>query len=1175
MPSIRLRSRLLSVLSLVLGLAAFSCALPSALASQGSLSAQTGSPGEAEAALWPRHPSLSPDGETVVFTSGGDLWAASASGGKATRLSAHPAREARSAFSPDGQLLAFESDRDGAMNLYVAEVRGRGAELVLGPVRRVTVSDQGQGLGGFSADGSALYFAENRERGIHRAARVWRAPLDGGPVTRLADVYGAQPRATHDGDGFVYRRGRPNTDRPAYRGSGSPELVRYFAGDGRAVVLTAGDASEGDPEPLPDGSLLFLSSRDGLFDLWRLPAGGVEAEGARAERLAAFRPSAEEATLAHGIADLTASWSGNRAAFCLWDGLYVIDLERPGAGPRRLALSASADSAEPAVRRHDLSREVSEAVLSPDGKTLAVVARGEVLVRAVEDDRPTRRVTRSVAREADLAWSPCGTWLWFSVDTGEGVHLARASVQLARRDIVRPSAQPKDETAEQEPSEAIEEDAEDAEDAPEQGESATAEEAAEGDEPVEAAASAPSAKEVGERWSEALTFQVEVFAEDAAGLRSPLPSPCGRWLLALRGFGGLVRYDLGSGEMEVLLDGWATPEVVWAADGRHVVYAIEDLDHNADVFLWDLGEFGDPDSRGTPINLTRHPDHDRAPALSADGKVLVFLSDRDGNNWEFDVWAVFLDRSLEGLADWELEQHFKDAARELGRRKPLEPGAAPPEPLTFDAEDAWRRVRRLVATPGSQGNLALTPAGDRVLFSARIDGDTGLYSVDHRGRDRKTVHSSTVSGTSVALDGSRALFVTGGQARSASPSGGSAKAHPVAARIEVEVEAEQRQKFAEAARMLRDRFYHPTLKDLDWARLSERYGELAARTRSAAEFNRVLQLLFGELDGSHTGAWGGDSFSAPSPGNGYLGIDAEPTEGGWRVLRVLPDGPADRAHSRLEPGDVIAAVGDERLAEPGAFAHRDLHAALAGTAGQEVLLELAPEDGEENGRWVLIQPVSGGADLNLRYEAEVLARRAEVERLSEGRLGYLHIRGMNMPSVRDFERDLFAAASGREGLVIDVRDNGGGSTTDILLSSLTAPVHAYTVPRGADADAVPRDTYPRDRRLIYGYSRPINVLINANSFSNAEIFAHAIRTIGRGRTVGEATYGGVISTGAHRLIDGTTVRIPFRGWYLPDGTDMENNGTPADVPVALTPQDELDGRDPQLEAAVRELLERL
>lgn len=250
----------------------------------------------------------------------------------------------------------------------------------------------------------------------------------------------------------------------------------------------------------------------------------------------------------------------------------------------------------------------------------------------------------------------------------------------------------------------------------------------------------------------------------------------------------------------------------------------------------------------------------------------------------------------------------------------------------------------------------------------------------------------------------------------------------------------------------------------------------------------------------------------------------------------------------------------------------DLAVQLAGTAGRETLLKVRNSEGAE--RLMLITPISSGGDSALRYDAEVARRAALVDKLSAGKLGYLHIRGMDIGSVRDFERDLYAAAHGKDGLLIDVRDNGGGWTTDILLASLTAPRHAYTVARGADEATMPRDAYPRDRRLIYAYNRQISVLINQNSYSNAEIFPHSIKTIGRGKLVGEPTFGAVISTGAASLIDGTTVRMPFRGWYLLDGTDMENNGAEPDIAVRMTPEAEESGDDPQIEAAVKELLER-
>jgi tricorn protease len=231
------------------------------------------------------------------------------------------------------------------------------------------------------------------------------------------------------------------------------------------------------------------------------------------------------------------------------------------------------------------------------------------------------------------------------------------------------------------------------------------------------------------------------------------------------------------------------------------------------------------------------------------------------------------------------------------------------------------------------------------------------------------------------------------------------------------------------------------------------------------------------------------------------------------------------------------------------------------------------ENGPDVSLDLLITPVSSGAERQLRYDDWQLAKARKVDELSGGRLGYLHIRSMGGPDLVEYERDLYAAAAGKEGLLIDVRSNGGGWTTDLVLASLMYPRHAFTIPRGADP--IEGQGYPQDRLYIQRFNGPVNMLSNEKSFSNAEIISHAFKTLGRGTLVGQETHGSVISTGAFTLVDGTRVRQPFRGWYLLDGTDMENNGAVPDIIVEQTPEDEAAGLDRQLEAAVEDLLKRL
>lgn len=397
-------------------------------------------------------------------------------------------------------------------------------------------------------------------------------------------------------------------------------------------------------------------------------------------------------------------------------------------------------------------------------------------------------------------------------------------------------------------------------------------------------------------------------------------------------------------------------------------------------------------------------------------------------------------------------------------------------------------------------------------------------------------------------------------------------------RLHVDLAEMNQRKFLELARTLGDQFYHPTMKDLAWGELTKQYLPLARAARTPDEFEHVSMKLLGELNGSHLGV----SAARPTPfadtgsarqSFGHLGVRTEPIDDGFEVKDVLETGPAGRGPMRLMTGDVITHVELEPV-----DANKPLEIQLADRVGREIVLGVRRNAQSLD---LLITPVSYGAISGLSYDHWRNEANRRVEEMSNGRLGYIHIRGMDEGSLDTFVRDLYAAAEGKDGLVIDVRNNGGGWTTDRLLASIMYPRHAYTIPRGlqdsfqANRAGPEGGGYPNDRLFIPRYDLPINMLCNEKSFSNAEIISHAFKTLKRGTLVGEQTAGGVISTGGFRLVDGTSVRLPFRGWYLPDGTDMENHGAMPDVRVEQTPEAESANKDEQLEAAVKDLLARL
>ena len=297
-------------------------------------------------------------------------------------------------------------------------------------------------------------------------------------------------------------------------------------------------------------------------------------------------------------------------------------------------------------------------------------------------------------------------------------------------------------------------------------------------------------------------------------------------------------------------------------------------------------------------------------------------------------------------------------------------------------------------------------------------------------------------------------------------------------------------------------------------------------------------------------------------GDTHLGVrfDPEYAGPGLKIRDVIPESPADHKKTRLEAGEIITRI-DGTNVDPSI----DLTVVLNGLSDRDIHLTVNNKAGKE--REVTIRPMSQTAARAQLYRAWIRQNQKAVEERSNGTLGYLHISAMDMPSFFKFEEELYNAGAGKDGLIIDVRENGGGSTTDHLLTALTQPKHAITVPRGGGPG------YPHDRTVYASWNKPIVVLCNQNSYSNAEIFSHAIKTLKRGHLVGVTTAGGVISTGGVPIMDVGFLRLPFRGWFLSEnGEDMELHGAKPDFTVWPEPGELPRGKDSQLAKGVDVLL---
>ncbi|MGB6121314.1 MAG: S41 family peptidase, partial [Bacteroidota bacterium] len=653
----------------------------------------------------------------------------------------------------------------------------------------------------------------------------------------------------------------------------------------------------------------------------------------------------------------------------------------------------------------------------------------------------------------------------------------------------------------------------------------------------------------------------------------PVISPDGKKIAYEVGKGGLLVAEISpagklSGQKD-LLDGWAVPgDVAWSPDSRWLAYSLTDLDFNDEIYIHAA------DNSREPVNVSMHPRGDFSPVWSEDGTKLGFLSDR--NNRNTDVWFVWLTSE-----DWEkTREEWKEAGgkEDEKEKKSEEEKKSEKKPVRIDFDEMYKRLVQVTTFPGDESNLAISNDGETFYFVGRTNTARGtdLYSVKWDGTEMKALTTGGQSPSRVTLDqaGKHIYYAKKGKLGRYLFKTKETEALPFSAKMTIVYEKEREQIFGEGWRALSDNFYDPNFHGRDWAALGRKYKPWCLKATTQKDFQDMFNLLLGEVNSSHMAMRDAKPRAeTQEEKTGLLGIEVEPLEEGLRVKHVVPRSPAEREASRLNVGDLVLSVNGEPVG-----AGTNFYSLLTNTANQRVLLRVKDAEGET--REVVIRPK---ADLSLQlYDEWVGARQEMVEKRSNGRLGYLHIRGMGYANFEQFERELTARGLGKEGIVVDVRFNGGGWITDYLMTVLNYKQHAYTVPRGATDDLEKHQTdfranYPLGERLPFAaWIKPSIALCNQNSFSNAEIFSFAYKNLGVGTLVGVPTYGAVISTGARTLMDGSYVRLPGRGWFvLATGENMENGAAVPDIILENSPDARARGTDAQLERAVVELLRQL
>lgn len=664
----------------------------------------------------------------------------------------------------------------------------------------------------------------------------------------------------------------------------------------------------------------------------------------------------------------------------------------------------------------------------------------------------------------------------------------------------------------------------------------------------------------------------------------PTYSPDGKKLAFYRGKRSLIVRELDSGKERRVVDDLLVEfpymsNYRWSPDSRWIAYNGNDETETSDIFIVFV-EPGEPLSK--PINVTCHHDYDGLLGWTKNGKDLVFISGRRaayGLNpyaayeWGGSIYSLPLQHSplmVSGkinLPEKETEDKNKDE-----KANDKAEGNKEDKKIEINFERINERARLISAGKAGGWAAALSPDDKTLLYESSALGRSGLWSIPYDGGEATFICwvSGGVNYMEWLPDGSGAVILSGGKLFRWKKGGTSLSGIPAIGRFTVNLKAERKAMVNEAARVFKNHFYDPKMHGHNWESIIATYAPIAEEASVPEEFELILEMMFGELGASHIGAYGETSFEGIGANVAMLGIDFETdtTGPGLKVKSVLPRGPADYEATQIKVGEWVLKINnqDVSLAE-------DYMKILDDMAERMVTLTVSENQTGENIREVNIVPLplSGGTPLRIswfeaNYRNWVDIKRKIVEEKSKGEIGYIHIPNMRGEPLEEFARQLFSENYNKKALVLDVRWNTGGNIHEYLLDILSREKFGYAMDREGKLIQQPPKRW----------GRPIVLLINEYSFSDAEIFPEGFKRLRLGTVMGVATSGGVIGTVEYPLVNGTAhIRIPRVGWYTADMKNMENLGIQPDIKVEADLNHIRDGIDDQLNAAVEYLIKQI
>ncbi|QKG79228.1 S41 family peptidase [Tenuifilum thalassicum] len=1056
---------------------------------------------------WYRYPSISPDGKTIAFVYKGDIFTVPAQGGKATALTSHPAHDYMPVWSNDGKKIAFASNRYGNMDVFIMPANG-------GTPTRLTYHSNDELPYAFTPNDSAVVFgatrydpATSRLYPTKSQPELYSVSAHGGLVTQILPVPAEAVNISSDGRFIIYhdKKGGENEFRKHHKSSIARDLWMYDTKTKQFTKLTDYKGEDRNPVFAPGDSVIYFLREEDSFNVYSFSLSKPN----QVSKVTDFNT--------HPVRFLSASNSGT---FCFGFDGGIYTLQPNTKSPQKVNISISNDYHKNPEEFTNLNGSIREIAISPDGKEVAFIARGEVFVTSV-DGEFTKRITQTSEQERFVEFLP------------DGKGLVYASERDGRWQIFK-ATKVRD------------------------------------DEPFFFAST---------------LINEEPLISNEHDNYLPLPSPDGKKIAFIEDRMTLKVLDLDSKKTFTLL----TPNELyymsdgdqyftWSPDSKWLLVEYAPTMANQEVILVSA------DGSVPFKNLTMNGYDDFSPIWANGGKQVVWLSTRQGlrsyaNSGErqADVYTLFLTReawdkfrlskdeyNLLKAIEKKKKEDEKKKANDKGKdkkKKSKNKEQKADSSLKFDWDGFEYRVARLTTTSTDIAGALLSKDGETLYYLASYDKGYNLWSMNIREKEAKIIIIMDADNASLYWDKDEKnmFMLADGKIYKVEVDKEKHTAIKVKADAIIDTPAERLAMFNHVVIRTRKGFYTPTYHGINWDAMTDHYKQFLPHIGNSFEFAELLSELLGELNVSHSGARY-YNYESNADQTASLGIipDLTYNGNGIKVDEILVGGPLDRKEFNLKAPFIITSIDGISISNDRDWAYYLNHKA------DQYLLISVKDLLTVKEKQITVKPTNLSEESRLLYRRWVKRNADEVEQLSDGKLGYVHIPGMSDGPYRNIYGEMMGKYFDREGIIVDTRFNGGGDLVSDLAMFFTGKkfieYHNHIRQLGVEP--------------TFRWTKPTVAMVNEANYSDGSCFACGYKQLGIGKLIGMPVPGTCSFAGWERLQDRQVlwgmVPVSAKDMY---GNWMENVETVPDYVVPNEPSVAPFGRDQQLEKAIKVLME--